>query len=89
MAMSLNDSDLEFILQLYDGAVRFIADKSKEDYATDFVFKLIDYGFDIKFNAKEIAEHDEYLAKAVTSLEEDEEWEDSDVWYEDEEVWDD
>ena len=88
--MNLSEHDLEFILQLYDTAHRLIGDKQKQDFANDWLFKLDDYGFDIKASAKEIGEHDEYLDRAVEEyLEgEDEFGEPEEEWYDDEEYWD-
>tara|TARA_B100000927_G_C16371625_1_gene431719 strand:+ start:485 stop:754 length:270 start_codon:yes stop_codon:yes gene_type:complete len=88
--MNLSEHDLEFILQLYDTAHRLVADKLKQDFANDWLFKLDDYGFDIKGSAKDIGEHDEYLDRAVTEfLEGEEEYgEPEEEWFEDEEYWD-
>jgi len=82
--MNLNDSDLEFILQLYDVGYSFMADKAKMDYAETFVYKLVDYGFDVKSNAVEIGEHDEYLDKAVDTVLEEDESEPEDEWLDEE-----
>ena len=49
--MNLSEHDLEFILQLYDTSHRLISDKLKQDFANDFLYKLLDYGFDIKASA--------------------------------------
>ena len=91
MVMSLNDGDLEFILQLYDTAFAVIPDKAKSDFAENFVFKLVDYGFDVKTNAKEIGDHDEYLDKAVETVLEDDDFEPEDEWLDPEfdDEWDD
>lgn len=88
--MNLSEHDLEFILQLYDTSHRLIADKHKQEFANDYLYKLIDYGFDVKASAKDIGEHDEYLDRAVEEyLEgEDEFGEPEEEWYEDEEYWD-
>lgn len=88
--MNLTEHDLEFILQLYDSAVTYMPDKGKVDFATDFIFKLGDYGFDLKACAKEIGDHDEYLDKAMEEfLEGEEEYgEPEEEWYDDEEYWD-
>lgn len=89
--MKLSDHDLEFILQLYDTAHRLLADKPKQEFANDWLYKLIDYGFDVKFYAREIGEHDEYLDAAVESyLElEDEFGEVEEDWLDDEDEWND
>ena len=89
--MNLSEHDLEFILQLYDTAHRLIGDKQKQDFANDWLFKLDDYGFDIKASAKEIGEHDEYLDVAVEEyIEGEDEFADSvEEWYDDDdEYWD-
>ena len=87
--MNLSEHDLEFILQPHDTA-QFIGDKQKQDFANDWLFKLDDYGFDIKASAKEIGEHDEYFDRAVTEfLEGEEEYgEPEEEWFDDEEYWD-
>jgi len=89
--MNLNDGDLEFILQLYDTGYAFMPDKSKMEYAENFVYKMVDYGFDVKANATEIGEHDEYLDKAVDVVLEDDDTEPEDEWLDEEfdEEWDD
>ena len=89
--MNLSEHDLEFILQLYDSAVPYMSDKAKGDFATDFIFKLGDYGFDLKASAKEIGDHDIYLDKAMEEfLESEEEYgEPEEEWYDDEDIWDD
>ena len=89
--MNLSEHDLEFILQLYDTSHRLIADKFKQEFANDYLYKLIDYGFVIKASAKEVGEHDEYLDKAIEEyLEGEEEFGESEEdWYEDEDLWDD
>ena len=38
---------MEFILQLYDTAFVHLTEKAKPDFAENFVFKLMDYGFDV------------------------------------------
>lgn len=86
--MQLSDSDTEFLLQMYDGAKGLMAEKSRQDWADDFVHKLLDYGFDVKTNAKEIGEHDEYLDKSVQETIESEELYDLDDEYADE-IWED
>lgn len=88
--MNLSEHDLEFILQLYDTSTRLMADKVKTEHAKDFLYRLYDYGMDIKSNAKEIGEHDEYLDQAVIEFleSEDEFGEPEDEWFEDEELWD-
>ncbi len=78
--MSLTDSDMEFILQLYDTAFVHLTEKAKPDFAENFVFKLMDYGFDVKGNAKEIGDHDEFLDKAVNFALEDDEYEPEEDW---------
>jgi hypothetical protein len=80
MVMSLDDSDLEFILQLYDTAFVHLSEKAKSDFAEAFVYKLVDYGFDVKGNAKEIGDHDDHLDKAVETVLEDDEDEPEDDW---------
>lgn len=89
--MSLSDGDLEFILQLYDVGFGVIPDKSKFEYAENFVYKLVDYGFDVKGNAKEISDHDEYLDKAVEVVLEDDDMDPEDEWLDPEfdDEWDD
>jgi len=82
--MNLNDSDLEFMLQLYDVGFSFIPDKAKLDYAETYVYKLVDYGFDVKSNAVEIGEHDEYLDKAVDTVLEEDETDPEDDWLDEE-----
>ena len=61
----MNDSDLELLLQIYDLSVMYITDKNKQDFADNFVYRLADYGFELRSNAKEIGEHDEYLDKSI------------------------
>jgi hypothetical protein len=61
-----------------------MADKSKMDYAETFVYKLVDYGFDVKSNAVEIGEHDEYLDKAVDTVLEEDETDPEDDWLDEE-----
>lgn len=80
MSMSLNDGDLEFLLQIYDTGFVYIPDKSKSDFAENFVYKLVDYGFDVKHNAKEISDHDEYLDKAVVMVLEEDDMDPEDDW---------
>lgn len=63
--MKMNDSDLELLLQIYDLSVMYITDKNKQDFADNFVYRLADYGFELRANAKEIGEHDEYLDKSI------------------------
>lgn len=89
--MSLTDSDMEFILQLYDTAFAHLAEKAKPDFAENFVFKLMDYGFDVKANAKEIGDHDEFLDKAINFALEDDESEPEEDWLDTEfdDEWDD
>lgn len=84
--MNLNDTDLEFLMQLYDKALSHIADKSKSDWAEDFVLSLADYGVNVADNAKEIGEHDEYLDEAVELFLEHNEEEES--WVDEEDDWD-
>jgi hypothetical protein len=85
--MNLSDNDIELLMQLYDKAKSHIADKHKSDWAEDFVLALADYDVDIKANAKELGEHDEFLDEAVELfLEHSDEEEES--WVDDEEEWD-
>ena len=89
--MNLSEHDLEFILQLYDTSIRLIPEKVKIEFAKDWLYKLIDYGFDVKASAKEIGEHDEYLDVAVEEyIEGEDEFADSvEEWYDDDdEYWD-
>jgi hypothetical protein len=84
------DSDVEFILQLYDTTFRFLTDKQKLDFAESFLYKLVDYGFDVKANAQEIGEHDEYLDKAVEKVLEEDDWDPEEQWLDEEyEEWED
>lgn len=76
----MSDGDVEFLLQLYDTAFVYLTDKQKPDFAENFLYKLMDYGVDVKVNAKEIGEHDEYLDKAVEVVLEEDDWEPEDDW---------
>lgn len=81
--MTPSDADVEFLLQLYDTAKSSMAEKSRGDWAEGFIFKLLDYGFDVKSNAEELGEHDEYLDKAVQETIESDELYDLDEEYAD------
>jgi len=84
--MNLSDSDLELMFQIYDKALAYVPEKTKTDFAGDFIFVLSDYGIDLKRNAEEIGDHDEYLDKAMTEHIEGSEEHDSDEEYS-EEYW--
>jgi|TARA_B110000908_G_C9835921_1_gene263460 hypothetical protein len=86
--MNLSDNDLELMFQLYDKAIAQIPEKSRADWAKDFIFILADYGIDLKHNAEEIADHNEYLDSALTEhFESDDEYDSDDEYAE--EIWED
>lgn len=92
--MNLNDGDLELIFALYDSAHSIVPDKEKSTLAEDFVRHLVDFGFDVKRSANEIAEHCEYLEAVVDDLLDSEEvFDEESTWGEEEDEdynnWDD
>ena len=75
--MNLDEGDFEFIFNLYDEASNFIADKDKPDFARRTIYQLLDFGFELKPEYKEISDHCEYLGEALDEhLEQEEEDED-------------
>ena len=75
--MNLDEGDFEFIFNLYDEAQNFISDKDKPDFARRTIYQLLDFGFELKPEYKEISDHCEYLGEALDEhLEQEEEDED-------------
>lgn len=78
--MNLSDGDFEFIFNLYDNGMELLTQANdKKLYAESTINTLVDYGFEVKLNIKEISEHCEYLSEALDSYLELEE-QDEDVF---------
>ena len=78
--MSIADSELEFIIALYDAARSSVAEKERGNLAEHFLEVMDSHGFDIAGNAEEIAEHDKHLTGALDEYIEHEEEDDEDEW---------
>jgi|TARA_R110002074_G_scaffold166179_4_gene326563 hypothetical protein len=80
MSNSIDEADLEFLLEIYVSAKQYIPVKDRVKFADAFLLQLKDYDIDIQFNAEEITGVDEYLQEAFDTIiehieeEEEEEW---------------
>lgn len=79
---SIDEADLEFLLDIYIVAKQYIPIKDKVKFADAFLIQLKDYEIDIELNAEEITGVDEYLEEAFDTIieQEDKEMEDDDEW---------
>tara|TARA_B100000809_G_C15076918_1_gene508186 strand:- start:885 stop:1127 length:243 start_codon:yes stop_codon:yes gene_type:complete len=80
MSNSIDDADLEFLLDIYVAAKQYIPIKDKVKFADAFLIQLKDYEIDIELNAEEITGVDEYLEEAFDTIIEQEDEEDEDEW---------